>query len=94
MPSEVKAKVESAANALDEAIKSGNHGDIKAKMEALNNAWNEASTRMYEATRGQQAGAGPQAEGPSAGQAPGEQQQGGDKGKKVEDADYEVVDDK
>ena len=94
MPSEVKAKVESAANALDEAIKSGNHGDIKAKMEALNNAWNEASTRMYEATRGQQAGAGPQAEGPSAGQAAGEQQQGGDKGKKVEDADYEVVDDK
>jgi molecular chaperone DnaK len=94
MPSEVKAKVDSAANALDEAIKSGNHGDIKAKMEALNNAWNEASTRMYEATRGQQAGAGPQAEGPSAGQAAGEQQQGGDKGKKVEDADYEVVDDK
>jgi molecular chaperone DnaK len=94
MPSEVKVKVENAANALDEAVKSGKHGDIKAKMEALNDAWNEASTRMYEASRGQQAGAGPQAEGPSAGPAAGEQQQGGEKGKKVEDADYEVVDDK
>jgi molecular chaperone DnaK len=94
IPSETKAKVDSAANALDEAIKSGNHSDIKAKMEALNNAWNEASTRMYEAARGQQAGAGPQAQGAPAGQAAGEQQQGGDKGKKVEDADFEVVDDK
>ena len=63
-------------------------------MEALNNAWNDASTRMYEAARGQQAGAGPQAQGPPPGQAAGEQQQGGEKGKKVEDADYEVVDDK
>ena len=94
MPSEAKAKVENAANALDEAIKGGNHSDIKAKMEALNNAWNDASTRMYEAARGQQAGAGPQAQGPPPGQAAGEQQQGGEKGKKVEDADYEVVDDK
>ncbi len=94
MPSEAKAKVENTANALDEAIKSGNHSDIKAKMEALNNAWNDASTRMYEAARGQQAGAGPQAQGPPPGQAAGEQQQGGEKGKKVEDADYEVVDDK
>jgi molecular chaperone DnaK len=94
MSADVKAKVESAANALDEAIKGGNHNDIKAKMEALNNAWNEASTKMYESARGQQAG------GPTAGQASeGQQQQqqqqpSGDKGKKVEDADFEVVDDK
>lgn len=90
MPSEVKAKVENAANALEEAVKGGSHNDIKTKMEALNNAWNEASTKMYEAARGQQAG------GAAPGQASGgeQQQASGDKGKKVEDADYEVVDDK
>ena len=104
MPTDIKAKVESAANALDEAIKSNNMMEIKAKMEALNNAWNEASTKMYESAKGQQAppftgqaGGGPQ-QGPFAGGQPGagpEQQQGdADKGKKVENADFEVVDDK
>ncbi|MCX6143424.1 MAG: molecular chaperone DnaK [Ignavibacteriales bacterium] len=94
MPADVKSNVETATNSLEEAVKGGNHNDIKAKMEALNNAWNEASTKMYEAAKGQQAGA------PGAGQPGPEQQQqqqqqpGGDKGKKVEDADYEVVDDK
>ena len=90
MPADVKGKVETAANALDEAIKGGNHSDIKAKMEVLNNIWNEASTKMYESARGQQAG------GPPPGQAAGEPQPQpeGDKGKKVEDADFEVVDDK
>ncbi len=92
MSADVKAKVESAANALDESIKGGNHNDIKVKMEALNNAWNEASTKMYESTRGQQAG-GPTAGQPSEGQQQ-QQQPSGDKGKKVEDADFEVVDDK
>jgi molecular chaperone DnaK len=93
MPADVKSQVENAANALEEAVKGGNHSDIKAKMETLNNSWNEASTKMYEAAKGQQAG------GPGAGQ-PGpepqqqQQQEGADKGKKVEDADYEVVDDK
>jgi len=92
IPSDVKGRVEGGANALEEAIKRGSHSEIKAKMESLNNAWNEASTRMYESAKGAQASAG--AQGPSAGQPGGEQQQGGDKGKKVEDADYEVVDDK
>jgi molecular chaperone DnaK len=92
IPADLKGRVESAANALEEAIKSGSHGDIKAKMEVLNNAWNEASSKMYESAKGAQASAG--AQGPSAGQPAPEPQQGGDKGKKVEDADYEVVDDK
>ena len=59
MPGEVKAKVETAANALEEAIKGGVAADIKAKMEELNNAWNEASTKMYESAKAQQPG-GPQ----------------------------------
>ncbi len=92
MPADVKSKVESAANALEEAIKGGNINDIKSKMEALNNAWNEASTKMYEAAR---AAGGPQQQaGPQAGPTGSQQQAAGDQGKKVEDADFEVVDDK
>jgi len=92
MSAEVKSNVEAAANALEEAVKGGNHNDIKAKMEVLNNTWNEASTKMYESARSQQAG------GATTGQ-PGESQQqqqqtSNDKGKKVEDADFEVMDDK
>jgi molecular chaperone DnaK len=92
MSADVKSKVETAANALEEAIKSNNMTDIKAKTETLNNAWNEASTKMYESAKaagGSQA-AGPQ---PEAGQQQ-QQQQSGEGGKKVENADFEVVDDK
>ncbi len=102
MNADTKSKVEAAANALEEAIKGNNPADIKAKTEALNNAWNEASTKMYESAKAQQApGAGGQQQGPFAGGQPGaeqagpQQQQGGDQGgKKVENADFEVVDDK
>lgn len=103
MDADTKAKVEAAANALEEAIKGNNPADIKAKTEALNNAWNEASTKMYESAKAQQApGAGGQQQGPFAGGQPGaeqagpQQQQGGEQqgGKKVENADFEVVDDK
>jgi len=95
MPAEVKAKVETAANALEEAIKGGIAADIKSKMETLNNAWNEASTKMYESAKAQQPGDAQQQAGPQGGPAGGQQQQpAGDQGKKVEDADFEVVDDK
>jgi molecular chaperone DnaK len=97
IPGPAKDKVESAANALEEAIKSGNIGDIKEKSEVLNNAWNEASTQMYQQAKqappqgaqgSDQAGpqAGPQGQ-PGAGAGPTD-------GKKVENADFEVVDDK
>jgi molecular chaperone DnaK len=86
MSEDVKSKVESAANALEEAIKAGNIADIKAKTEVLNSAWNEASSKMYESARSQ---------GPQGPQAEGGPQAGGDKGgKQVENADFEVVDDK
>jgi molecular chaperone DnaK len=102
MDADTKSKVEAAANALEEAIKGNNATEIKAKTETLNNAWNEASTKMYESAKAQQApGAGGQQQGPSAGGQPGagpetQQQQGGEQqgGKKVENADFEVVDDK
>lgn len=89
IPAELKSKVESAADALDAAIKSGNIGELKLKMEALNNAWNEASQQMYQsATAG--AGAGSQQAPPADG---GQPQPKRDE-KAVEDASFEVVDDK
>ena len=107
MDADTKAKVEVAANALEEAVKGNNPADIKAKTEALNNAWNEASTKMYESAKSHQApptgqpGSDEPQQGPFAGGQPGaeqagpQQQQGSDQGgKKVENADFEVVDDK
>jgi molecular chaperone DnaK len=85
-----RAKVESANEKLREALKSGNNGSIKSAMEALNAAWNEASTQMYQ--QATQAGAAPGA-GPQGGPSAGPQQEGSGE-KKVEDAQYEVVDDK
>ena len=95
IPAALKGKVESAADALDAAIKSGNIADIKAKMETLNAAWSEASSQMYQqATAGaQQQQGGPQ---PSPG-GQGQPTDGGAKkpeDKAVEDASFEVVDDK
>ena len=86
---EARAKVEGANEKLREALKSDNIAAIKSSMETLNAAWNEASTQMYQqATQaGDQQGAGPQG-----GPAGGAQQGAGEK--KVEDAQYEVVDDK
>ena len=91
LDAETKTKLENAAKELEEAIKA--NAGIKEKTDALNTIWNEASTKMYEAAK--QAGPQPGAE------QPGEQQQqsqssGGsaEGGKKVENADFEVVDDK
>jgi molecular chaperone DnaK len=95
--SDMRAKVESAADALDTAVKSGNNAEIKAKMEALNNAWSEASTQMYQqaTAAGQKAGAQGPGAGPQEGPQPGPSDGGKEpKGKAVEDADFEVVDDK
>jgi molecular chaperone DnaK len=91
MDATIKSKVEAAANALDEAIKNNNSmADIKTTMEALTNAWNEASTKMYESARAQQAPGGQ----PAGGTGTQQQQATGDQGKQVENADFEVVDDK
>ena len=90
MPANMKSKVESAADALEAAIKSNNVADIGSKMEALNNAWNEASGAMYQQTTGGTPGTGgPQPEPPPP--PPGAKAKDG---KAVEDASFEVVDDK
>jgi len=93
MPANLKAKVEAAADALDAAVKSGDAAEIKTKTDEMNTAWNEASAAMYQSASAGQPGA----------QEPGGQPQpegqpgappSGNGGKKVEDASFEVVDDK
>jgi len=85
---EMRNRIEAAVSRLEEANKGTNINEIKSAMDALNQVWSEASTQMYQqATAGAKAG--------------GQQQSGSDKsegkkkdGKEVENADYEVVDDK
>ena len=88
LSADVKGKVESSNEKLKEAIKTGNAAAIKSAMEELNNNWNEASTQMY-----QQATTGGAGKGPEPGPQPGTGGGAPDE-KKVEDAQYEVVDDK
>jgi molecular chaperone DnaK len=88
---ETKMKVQTAIDRLKEAQKSNNANDIRSAVEGLNTAWNEASSQMYSQATG---GAGEQ------GQAGGQPPPSGDGGekteeeKKVENADFEVMDDK
>ncbi|MFA6456137.1 MAG: molecular chaperone DnaK [Bacteroidota bacterium] len=86
---DTKAKIEAAATALEEAVKA--NAGIKEKKEELEKIWNDASTKMYEAAKS----AGPQP-GADAGSQQQQSSGGGQSegGKKVENADFEVVDDK
>jgi molecular chaperone DnaK len=90
LSADAKGKVESANEKLKEAVKNGNTASIKSTMETLNTAWNEASSQMYQQATGAGAGHGPQGGGPQPGPGTG----GKADEKKVEDAQYEVVDDK
>jgi molecular chaperone DnaK len=90
LTADTKGKVESANERLKEAIKGGNIGAIKTAMETLNTAWNEASSQMYQQATAAGAQGGPQA-GPQGGPAGGSSKPDE---KKVEDAQFEVVDDK
>jgi molecular chaperone DnaK len=80
---DLRNKIESEREKLKEALKGSSSAAIKSAMEGLNNAWNEASAQMYQQATASGA-AGPQASG----------QQAKTDEKKVEDAQYEVVDDK
>jgi molecular chaperone DnaK len=75
-----RTTIEDHCTKLETAIKAGVAADIKSAMDALNTAWNAASTKMYQQASQQQ-------EQPGA----GDQQQSS--GPAAEDADYEVVDD-
>jgi molecular chaperone DnaK len=87
---EAKGKIESAKEKLKEAITASNAPGMKSSIDALNEAWNEASTQMY-----QQATAGGAKTGPEPETQQGQPHAAGPQDeKKVEDAQYEVVDDK
>jgi molecular chaperone DnaK len=91
---EARSKVEAANNRLREAVKSNSATDIKNAMEALNTSWNEASSQLYQqATQSGGPGAGPQS-GAGAGAQPGSGGGTPRDEKKVEDAQFEVMDDK
>ncbi|MDA0987281.1 MAG: molecular chaperone DnaK, partial [Bacteroidetes bacterium] len=67
-----------------EAIKSNNSSDIKTKMDELNKIWSEASTQMYEAAK----------TNPQQPEEPKTEKSEKKDDKKVENADFEVIDDK
>ncbi|MSP64595.1 MAG: molecular chaperone DnaK [Ignavibacteria bacterium] len=79
---EAKGKLETASKELEDAIKSNNSEEIKTKMDALNKIWSEASTQMYEAAK-----QAPPTE-------PNAETSEKKDDKKVENADFEVIDDK
>jgi molecular chaperone DnaK len=89
---EDKNKVEAAIGRLKESAKGENVEEIKSATEALNTIWGEVASKLYADAQAQ---AGPQAEaqGDPGAHAP-EPEAEPESGKKVEDADFEVIDDK
>ena len=83
-------KIEAAMNRLREALKTDNLDEIRSATEGLNAAWNEVSSVIYQQTASQAAGAGAGAGAGATGTA-GTGEKSGEE--KVEEADYEVVDD-
>ena len=91
-----KQTVEAAKNDLQAAIDAGNVDDMKAKMEALTNAFYPISTRIYQEAQAAQGGAGAQGFDPNnMGGAGFNPNMGGasQPNDGTVDADYEVVDD-
>ena len=84
---EHKTKIESAKAKLEQAIKDNNFTEIRTTMDALNAAWSEASTQMYQnADAAGQPNPAEQAQNPN---SEPKKTEGG-----VEEADYTIVDDK
>jgi molecular chaperone DnaK len=91
---ESKVKLETSLGRLKEAQKSNNLNEIKSALEQLNKEWNDAATKMYAksgAAAGQQ---GPYQQQSTDDLAGGGTSSSGNGKEKVQDADFEVVDDK
>ena len=80
---DLKGKLEAAVGRVKEAQKSDNLDELRSATDALNQAWQEASQKMYAAAGGP---GGAQPGDAGAGQTPPADDN-------VQDADYEVVDD-
>jgi molecular chaperone DnaK len=88
MSPEAQGKINTAITDLENALKGSDFDAIKAMIDVLNRAWSEASTAMYQNAT-PPPGAGPEGAG-----APPEGETNGHAGSgKVENADFEVVDD-
>ena len=70
-----KAKINSAKEALQEALKGDDTDDIKAKTEALTQAFYPVSSRIYQEAQAQQQAAGAAGAGAAEIRAPGEREQ-------------------
>ncbi len=77
---EAQTKVNDAVSTLEASLKGTDGAAIKAAIETLNRAWSEASTQMYQ-------------QAPQEGAPQQEQQHTNGDGNKVENAEFEVVDD-
>ena len=84
---ETKNKLEAAVGRLKEAIKGENVNEIKSAIDAANQIWHQAASKMYEAATAAQ-GAG-QAQSEPAGESAAKEEPT----QTAEEADYEVVDD-
>jgi molecular chaperone DnaK len=88
---DARAKIQAAIDRLKEASKTDNATELKSAIEQYNTVWNEASSKMYSQAKDQPgAGANP-------GAGAGQDSAGAGETKKddnVENADFEVVDDK
>jgi molecular chaperone DnaK len=92
MPAEHKTKIETAKDHLADVLKNNRTSEIRSAMDALNEAWSEASRKMYESA-GADGGGGNgdgQQNGAPNGAANGSAQ--GAKDGNVEEADYTIVD--
>lgn len=85
IPADKKAPIEAALNKLREAHKSQDIAQVDPAVTELNNAWTAASEELYKATQGQQGGPQANADGN------GQQQQSGNAGENVTDAEFEEV---
>lgn len=80
-----KSKLETAVGRVKEALKSDNVEEIRSATEGLSQIWNEMASKMYQEAQSQTDSAAAQADASAKAEEP--------KDEKVEEADFEVVDD-
>jgi len=86
LDADTKDRITKAKDRLSDAVKN-NAADVRPAMDALNQLWSEASTKMY-----QDAGASGSTAGDASGAGSGSAGSGSGGDGKVEDADYTIVD--
>ncbi len=101
IPADMKAKLEGQLTELEDAQKSNDYDTIKKAVDSFQKTWNEIAQNLYAqaGAPGQQPGAGapgfdPGAQGGQQAPPPPHQGAEGGKDKEVQDATFEVVDDK